>query len=147
VEAAWNANTVILFSDVAALHERRLKEHPDWFGEALAERMSTGFKHRGVDYARARDVQRDWTAYLTGMLGDDAVLATPTTAVPATVIGDREGTVLGRLMTRLTAPFNLAGTPALSVPVGKIGRLPVGMQLVAAPGRESVLWAAAQGTP
>jgi len=145
VEAAWNANTVILFSDAAALHEDQLKEHPEWFGEKLAERMSTGFKHRGVDYARARDVQRDWTAYLTGMLGDTAVLAVPTTPVPATVIGDREGTVLGRLMTRLTAPFNLAGAPVLSVPAGNIGALPVGMQLVAAPGRESLLWAVAQG--
>jgi aspartyl-tRNA(Asn)/glutamyl-tRNA(Gln) amidotransferase subunit A len=145
VEAAWNANTVILFSDAAALHEDQLREHPEWFGEKLAERMSAGFKHRGVDYARARDVQRDWTACLTAMLGDDAVLAVPTTPVPATVIGDREGTVLGRLMTRLTAPFNLAGAPVLSVPVGSIGALPVGMQLVAAPGRESVLWAVAQG--
>jgi aspartyl-tRNA(Asn)/glutamyl-tRNA(Gln) amidotransferase subunit A len=145
VEEAWNANTVILFSDAAALHEDQLKEHPEWFGEKLAERMSTGFKYRGVDYARARDVQRDWTAYLTAMLGDDAVLAAPTTPVPATVIGDREGTVLGRLMTRLTAPFNLAGAPALSVPAGNIGALPIGMQLVAAPGRESVLWAVAQG--
>ena len=146
VEAARNAHTVILFSDAAALHEHQLTEHPERFGATLAERMSTGFKHRGVDYARARDVQRDWTAYLTGMLGDEAVLAVPTTPVPATVIGDREGTVLGRLMTRLTAPFNLAGVPVLAVPVGKIGALPVGMQLVAAPGRESVLWAAAQGT-
>ena len=145
VEAAWNANTVILFSDAAALHENQLKEHPEWFGETLAERMSTGFKYRGVDYARARDVQRDWTAYLTALLGDDAVLAVPTTPVPATVIGDREGTVLGRLMTRLTAPFNLAGAPVLSVPVGNIGALPVGMQLVAAPGRESILWSVAQG--
>ena len=145
VEAVLGANTVILFCDAAALHEEQLKEHPDWFGASVAERMSTGFKHRGVDYARARDVQRDWTAYLTRLLGADAVLAVPTTPVPATVIGDREGAVLGTLMTRLTAPFNLAGVPVLSVPVGKVGALPVGMQLVAAPGRESVLWAVAQG--
>jgi aspartyl-tRNA(Asn)/glutamyl-tRNA(Gln) amidotransferase subunit A len=58
------------------------------------------------------------------------------------VIGDREGSTLGRLMSRLTAPFNLAGAPVLSVPVGKVRGLPVGMQLVAAPGRESVLWEA-----
>ena len=45
-------------------------------------------------------------------------------------------------MSRLTAPFNLAGVPALSVPVGKIHGLPVGIQLVAAPGRESLLWEA-----
>jgi aspartyl-tRNA(Asn)/glutamyl-tRNA(Gln) amidotransferase subunit A len=68
------------------------------------------------------------------------VLAAPTTPEPATVIGDREGSTLGRRMSCLTSPFNLAGAPALSIPVGRVGRLPVGMQLIAAPGRESLLW-------
>jgi len=107
--------------------------------------MSRGFEIRGIDYARARDVQRDWTASLTRLLGDRAVLAAPATPIPATVIGDREGAELARVMTRLTAPFNLAGAPVLSLPIGKLDGLPVGIQLVAAPGRESLLWAAAKG--
>ncbi|HEY2925182.1 MAG TPA: amidase [Candidatus Eisenbacteria bacterium] len=142
VKAVWDANTVILFCDAAAFHEERLKEHPDWFGSSLKDRLPVGLKYRGIDYARARGVQREWTAVLTHLLGDGAVLAVPTTPEPATVIGDREGSTLGRLMSRLTAPFNLAGAPVLSVPVGKVRGLPVGMQLVAAPGRESVLWEA-----
>ncbi len=47
-------------------------------------------------------------------------------------------------MSRLTAPFNLAGVPVLAVPVGMVRGLPVGMQLVAAPGRESLLWEVAK---
>jgi Asp-tRNA(Asn)/Glu-tRNA(Gln) amidotransferase A subunit family amidase len=143
-EDTWDANTAILLSDAAAFHEQRLREHPEWFGGALAERMRRGFEIRGVDYARARDVQRGWTASLTRLLGDHAVLAVPATPVPATKIGDREGAELARVMTRLTAPFNLAGVPVLSLPVGKVDGLPVGMQLVAAPGRESILWEAAR---
>ncbi len=142
VNAVRKANTVILYSDAAAFHEERLKAHPDWFGSSLRDRLPLGLTYRGVDYARARDVQRDWTAKLTSLLGEDGVLATPTTTVPATKIGDPEGAELSRLMSRLTAPFNLAGVPALSVPVGKVNGLPVGMQLVAAPGRESLLWEA-----
>ncbi|HMI31449.1 MAG TPA: amidase [Candidatus Limnocylindrales bacterium] len=140
MKAVWDANTTILYSDAAAFHEERLREHPDWFGMSLRDRLPVGLKYRGIDYARARDVQREWTARLTRLLGDDAVLVAPTTPVHATLIGEGEGSTLGRLMSRLTAPFNLAGAPVLSVPVGEVGGLPVGMQLVAAPGRESVLW-------
>jgi len=46
-------------------------------------------------------------------------------------------------MTRYTSPFNLAGVPVLCVPVGKLEGLPVGLQLVAGAGQESLLKAAA----
>jgi aspartyl-tRNA(Asn)/glutamyl-tRNA(Gln) amidotransferase subunit A len=60
------------------------------------------------------------------------------------VIGDREGAALSKVLTRYTAPFNLAGVPCLVIPAGEVGALPVGLQLVAAPGRESLLYAAAR---
>jgi len=144
VLAVREANTTILFSEAAAFHEERLKKHPEWFAKSVGERLALGLKYRGVDYARAREMQRHWKAQLTMLLGDRAVLAVPTTPTPATVIGDREGAVLGREMSRLTAPFNLAGVPVLAVPVGMVRGLPVGMQLVAAPGRESLLWEVAK---
>jgi amidase len=43
-----------------------------------------------------------------------------------------------------TAPFNITGQPAISLPLHEsAGGLPIGMQLVAAPGREDVLLAVA----
>jgi len=144
VRAVWDANTVILYCDAAAYHEERLKSHPDWFGTSLKDRLPVGLTYRGIDYARARNVQREWISFLTQLLGDTSILAAPTTPEPATVIGDREGSTLGRRMSCLTSPFNLAGAPALSIPVGMVGRLPVGMQLIAAPGRESLLREAGQ---
>ncbi len=144
VKAAWEANAVILLSDAAAVHEERLKAHPDWFGGSVGPRLQKGLANRGVDYARARDEQRSWTARLERVLGKDTVLAVPSTPAPATVIGDREGAELSRLMTRYTSPINLAGVPALCVPLGKVDGLPVGMQLIAGWGQESLLKAAAQ---
>ena len=144
VQAVWNANTTILLSEAAAFHEARLKERPDCFGGTLAERFRGGLAYTGIDYARARKTQREWTAFLDRLLGDRAVLALPATPVPATVIGDREGAALSKVMTRYTAPFNLAGVPCLVLPAGTLGELPVGLQLVAAPGRESLLYALAR---
>ncbi|HEX7899997.1 MAG TPA: amidase [Planctomycetota bacterium] len=144
VQGVWNANTTILLSEAAAFHEKRLKERPELFGGSLAERFKGGLTYTGMDYARARKTQREWTSFLDRLLGDRAVLALPATPVPATVIGDREGAALSKVMTRYTAPFNLAGVPCLVVPAGKAGGLPVGLQLVAAPGRESMLYAAAR---
>lgn len=144
VPSVWAANTTILVSEAAAVHETRLKEKPECFGGTLAERFKGGFAYTGIDYARARKKQREWTAFLERLLGDRAVLALPATPVPATIIGDREGVALSKVMTRYTAPFNLSGVPCLVMPAGKIGALPVGLQLVAAPGRESLLYALAR---
>src|SRR6185503_20940285 len=117
VKEAWDANAVILLSDAASVHEARLRDHPEWFGEITGQRLKNGLGNRGVDYARARDVQREWTARLDRILGKETVLAVPSTPSPATVIGDREGPALSRLMTRFTSPFNLAGVPVLCLPV------------------------------
>jgi aspartyl-tRNA(Asn)/glutamyl-tRNA(Gln) amidotransferase subunit A len=40
--------------------------------------------------------------------------------------------------TRLNAPQNMAGVPALSVPCGKAGGIPVGLQVIAARGCDEV---------
>jgi Asp-tRNA(Asn)/Glu-tRNA(Gln) amidotransferase A subunit family amidase len=89
-------------------------------------------------------VQREWVARLVRLLGDRTVLAVPATPVAATVIGDREGPALSRVMTRFTSPFNLSGVPVLCAPVGTVDGLPVGVQLVASLGRESLLRSAAR---
>jgi amidase len=41
-----------------------------------------------------------------------------------------------------TAPFNTSGQPAISLPLGSSNGLPIGVQLVAAYGREDLLIAA-----
>jgi Asp-tRNA(Asn)/Glu-tRNA(Gln) amidotransferase A subunit family amidase len=43
------------------------------------------------------------------------------------------------VLARYAIPWSLVGFPAISVPMGTIGNLPVGIQLVAPPGDEAVL--------
>jgi aspartyl-tRNA(Asn)/glutamyl-tRNA(Gln) amidotransferase subunit A len=44
-------------------------------------------------------------------------------------------------MDRLTIPASLIGAPAISVPCGFVDGLPVGLQILAAPGRDEDLLA------
>jgi aspartyl-tRNA(Asn)/glutamyl-tRNA(Gln) amidotransferase subunit A len=41
-----------------------------------------------------------------------------------------------------TVSVNLAGLPALSLPVGKVGDLPVGLQIIGKPFEEEVIFSA-----
>ncbi len=144
VQAVWDANTVVLLSEAGALHEERVLHHPDKIGDDVRRRLERGRKYTTDEVQKAQEIQNDWRSRLTRLLGSDAVLATPTTPIPAPPIEESDGVSLSRVLTRFTSPFNLAGVPAISVPCGEVGNLPIGLQLVAAPYRESLLFAAAE---
>ena len=115
-----------------------------WARYQRAQRVSA------VEYAEAqaaavryrRSIQQWWHD------GHDLLL-TPTTAEPAAPIGsfgDDLAAVeaLTARYTAFTRPFNITGQPAISLPLFWTGAgLPVGVQLVAAHGREDLLIAVA----
>jgi aspartyl-tRNA(Asn)/glutamyl-tRNA(Gln) amidotransferase subunit A len=69
------------------------------------------------------------------------LVATPTTPAPAFRLGEKIGDPLQMYLADIfTVPANLAGLPALSLPAGLAGGLPVGLQLTGAPfGEETLL--------
>ncbi len=72
----------------------------------------------------------------------DAIL-TPTTPTPAFTLGEKEDPLAMYAGDIFTVPVNLAGVPALSIPIGTVLRgnahLPVGLQLIGAHGQEDML--------
>jgi aspartyl-tRNA(Asn)/glutamyl-tRNA(Gln) amidotransferase subunit A len=121
------------------------------YGHETIERLERARTLTLGDYARAQQTRRDFTARLHRAMSavDYLVLPTcpctaPRVGQPSIDIGDWSGTVREALMT-YTAPFNVAGFPAVSIPLpARDGRLPAALQIVAKPGRDGALLQIAQ---
>jgi len=76
-------------------------------------------------------------------IGVDAIL-TPTTPTPAFKIGEKKDPLSMYLLDIFTAPANITGIPAISIPSGTVERegkdLPVGLQIMANHGREDIIF-------
>jgi amidase len=86
---------------------------------------------------RARDYQRAWRTRLADLLTSADLLVLPTAAVFAPPLEE----AWQHNHTQCTAPLNLAGLPALALPVRSGHRLPASMQLIGPAGSEELLLA------
>ncbi|MCZ2128540.1 MAG: amidase [Anaerolineales bacterium] len=125
------ANSLVTQADAAAFHRERLKERPDWFGADVRQRLETGAKFSATEYALARRAQVEVRRKCDLLFEEYDSLILPTTPIAAPVLEGEDAIARARLLTRLTAPFNSTGLPALSVPCGFTSEgLPVGLQIV-----------------
>ena len=127
------ANSVIMVSEAYAYHEPNLKTIPQKFGEITRSRFRTGALLSAADYLQAQRVRTWARREFAEVMKTVDFLATPTMTTPAPAFEgyDPASTVRGR---SFTAPFNVTGLPAISVPCGFTeAGLPVGLQIAGKP--------------
>jgi amidase len=130
-----------LFAQISIVRWARAEPVTRWLGEA----------GRGLRKGDVRARQAELTARWSGWVDDVDVLLTPTVAIPPPPIGavdPADGEAFFRAVAPLgamTAPFNITGHPALSVPAGvhPLGT-PIGAQLVGPRGTEATLFSVAR---
>jgi aspartyl-tRNA(Asn)/glutamyl-tRNA(Gln) amidotransferase subunit A len=138
---AARLNGLMTSADAAAFHRERMERAPDDFGPDVLARLRRGAGYGATDYADARHQQTilrgtfsSWFVEHGGMF--DAVVL-PTTPCAAPRITGLDAVATAPVLTRLTAPFNFTGLPAMSIPCGVTpDGLPVGLQIVGAPWAE-----------
>jgi aspartyl-tRNA(Asn)/glutamyl-tRNA(Gln) amidotransferase subunit A len=146
------ANGMTVTADAATLHAERLRTQPGKFGSDVLQRLKTGAALPLTDYVQARRIQTQMRRQFAEFFEVYDILLMPTTPVVAPPIEGPNAVELARLLTRYTAPFNLTGLPAISVPCGFTAQglpvggplgLPIGLQMVAKPWAEAQLLRAA----
>lgn len=142
---AAQANGLIVTSEAAAYHRERLYIHPEMFGTDVRQRLETGAAYTSTEYALARRSGVEFRRQLEHLLANYDLLLIPATPIAAPPLEGPDAVEQARILTRFTAPFNLSGLPAISIPCGFTeSGLPIGLQLVARPWAEAMLLRAAE---
>lgn len=137
----------LMVPEATAYHERSLRAAPELYSPDVRILLEAGELTSAGDSLRAqraRTMMRDdWARMFDGI----DVLAAPTVPMTAAKSGQdtvewADGTVeaVSDSYVRLSAPANITGVPALTLPVGHDhAGLPIGMQLMARPFRDATV--------
>jgi aspartyl-tRNA(Asn)/glutamyl-tRNA(Gln) amidotransferase subunit A len=144
LDDAHLASIVISASEAVAYHDQYLRTTPEGYGPLVRKRLQDAYRWTALDLLRAQGVRKVVRGAFARVFTDidclvGAVLpATPPRIEDITVSVNGQTVGVVDAFTRLNAPQNMAGVPALSVPCGKAGGIPVGLQVIAARGCDEV---------
>ena len=148
--AGRSAAFIITAAEGAQQHIDHLRHRRADLEPLSRDRLLAGSLVPAQWYLHAQKVRALWREAMAALFRHWDVLIAPATAVPAQPIGQEMLEVDGQTLPLrpsfglFTQPITCIGLPVLAVPVQNAeGRLPIGVQLIAAPWREDVLFRAA----
>jgi amidase len=115
-----------------------VEEDPAGIGDDVRARLQLGSAFDDAAVRAAWVAQREWKATLERIFAEVDLLVTPTLTIFPPRLEDGDDL----LVSRCTLPVNLAGLPALSLPVPAAGPLPASIQLIGPAHSEERLLAA-----
>jgi len=128
----------IVFRDLAVNHKSDLERFGKYMSPRLHEIMSFGLNATPTQYAQALEDADYYRGYIGQLLAGPTIILAPATDGYAPVLSDRTGEQ------KLQSLWTVAGVPSLATPCGKLDGLPLGVQIIAASGRDDLALAAAQ---
>jgi Asp-tRNA(Asn)/Glu-tRNA(Gln) amidotransferase A subunit family amidase/enoyl-CoA hydratase/carnithine racemase len=135
----------LVLADEWRYRRHLLPDHADELTPYARRSIEAAADVTEADIERARALAADIRRRVEGLLGRYDLIVTPATAAVAFPIGKRPAQIAGQDVDALwggfpfTAAFNVAGTPATSLPCGLSDGLPVGLQVVGPRGGEALL--------
>lgn len=122
---------LLVLPECYAIHQHDLIERPELYGRPTRERLMAGAFVHGADYVEALRVRRELAIEVNNViLGQYDALIAPCSVMTAGRF-DSLGDDPMKLSGMMTQPFNLTGSPAMSVCTGYHSNgLPLSMQIV-----------------
>ena len=140
----------ILMSEAAAYHRDMLATEGDKYTPSVRLRLEAGLFVTAADYLKAQQARARFNYEMSRLFREVDLLAGPSEPITAppilaseVTIGDQSVGTTGAL-TQYTRPYNISGTPAISVPCGFSAEgMPIGLQLAGRPFDEATVLRAA----
>jgi aspartyl-tRNA(Asn)/glutamyl-tRNA(Gln) amidotransferase subunit A len=145
--AAAMKDTLLVLQRAEAfeVHAERMHDAPHKFEREVRERLELSREVRGWQYIRAQAAQALFKATMARLFERYDFLVSPSVPITATAVDAREVRIgeqdidVRAAVLSYTSAWNLTGLPAISLPVGQVRGMPVGLQVIGAAGEDDRL--------
>jgi AtzE family amidohydrolase len=135
---------VMTMTEGAALHLDRLRARADEFDPEVRHRLLAGTMLPGAWYVRAQVFRAWFKEAVAALFKDVDIILAPATPVSAPLVDQRTFVVDGQEfpvranLGIFTQPISFIGLPVVAVPVWPETGMPIGVQVIAAAGRDDL---------